>query len=132
MQFLLKLSHFNKGLQYEGEKGNFINKFSENYIPIEINQSGWIRIRFIVNCEGKTGIFRIIESNENYQVQNFDERITNQLLKLQSRWLVGRFNILKISHTIITNTLFLRYIIILYSLMQISIFQRLYWSNNRH
>ena len=88
MQFLLKLSHFNKGLQYEGEKGNFINKFSENYIPIEINQSGWIRIRFIVNCEGKTGIFRIIESNENYQVQNFDERITNQLLKI-TKSLVG-------------------------------------------
>ena len=41
-----------------------------------------IRIRFIVNCYGNTGRFRIIGSDENYNEMEFDSRITNQLLKI--------------------------------------------------
>jgi hypothetical protein len=74
--------HFDKGLQYEGGKSYLTNYFMKQYVPVEENQSGWIRIRFIVNCKGETGRFRIIESDENYQERKFDSRITNQLLKI--------------------------------------------------
>lgn len=41
-----------------------------------------IRIRFIVNCEGKTGRFRVIGMNKNYQEKTFDKAITDQLLEI--------------------------------------------------
>lgn len=74
--------HFGGELPYEGEKKELIKYFKTNYVPVESPQSGWIRIRFIVNCEGKTGRFRMISSNENYQEQTFDKKITDPLLAL--------------------------------------------------
>ena len=71
-----------EGLQYDGEKKAIRNIFSEKYKPVKINQSGWVRIRFIVNCKGKTNRFRIIGSDTNYQVMKFDNSITNQLLDI--------------------------------------------------
>ena len=74
--------HFDKGLQYEGEKKELRSQFKEKYIPIDTDQSGLIRIRFIVNCEGEIGRFRMISSDLNYQEQIFDQRITDQLLSI--------------------------------------------------
>jgi len=80
--FVKQYFHFDKGLQYKGEKKKLVALFKDKYIPVDIDQSGWIRIRFIVNCKGETGRFRIIESDLNYQERNFDQRITNQLLNI--------------------------------------------------
>lgn len=74
--------HFDQGLQYKGEKKKLTALFMDTYKPVEIKQSGLIRIRFIVNCKGNTGRFRMIGADQNYQEQAFDERITSQLLKI--------------------------------------------------
>jgi hypothetical protein len=74
--------HFGQGLQYEGEKTALRKRFKEAYRPVETAQSGWIRIRFIVNCQGQAGRYRMIGSDLDYQEQIFDERITDQLLKI--------------------------------------------------
>lgn len=74
--------HSNQGLQYKGEKTALRNRFEQTYVPIETDQSGWIRIRFIVNCNGETGRYRVIGSDVDYQEQIFDERITDQLLEI--------------------------------------------------
>lgn len=74
--------YFGQGLHYEGEKTALRKRFKEAYVPVETTQSGWIRIRFIVNCQGKAGRFRMISSDLDYQEQVFDERITDQLLKI--------------------------------------------------
>jgi len=74
--------HFGQGLQYEGEKTALCKRFKEAYRPVETAQSGWIRIRFIVNCQGQAGRYRMIGSDLDYQEQIFDERITDQLLKI--------------------------------------------------
>ena len=71
-----------EGLQYDGEKKAIKNIFNEKYRPVETIQSGWVRIRFIVNCEGKTSRFRLIGSNLDYQEIDFDKRITTQLLDI--------------------------------------------------
>lgn len=78
------MQYFNmgEGLQYEGEKIQLVRQFEENFAPIDVPQSGWIRIRFIVNCAGKTGRFRLMESDQNYKEQTFDSRITDQLLTI--------------------------------------------------
>lgn len=68
---------------FEGEKIALMNIFKKKYQSIKVNETGWlVRIRFIVNCKGKTGRFRLISSNSNYKNFTFDERITNQLLNI--------------------------------------------------
>jgi hypothetical protein len=82
------IQYFNngKGIEYIGEKRAIDSIFRKNYKPIlKKGESGLIRIRFIVNCKGETGRFRIIGMNEGYQQKVFDSRITEQLLMLTKR-----------------------------------------------
>jgi len=75
--------NFGKGVQYKGEKLAIIEAFEANYKPVQgEKETGLIRIRFIVNCKGQTGRFRIIGMDTNYQKKDFDSRITNQLLSI--------------------------------------------------
>ena len=78
------LQYFNKGkgLEYKGGKKEIEGVFEKKYTDVEVDESGLIRIRFIVNCKGETGRFRVIQMNENYEQFTFDNRITNQLLIL--------------------------------------------------
>lgn len=71
------------GLNYDGEKKAILEHFEEYYKsnPLE-RENGFITIRFIVNCERKTGRFRVFSMDMEYQERVFDERITAQLLKL--------------------------------------------------
>ena len=82
---VLQYFNFGVGLQYNGEKKAIKDQFFDNYKPVDTNQSGWIRIRFIVNCEGETGRFRVIGADMNYQQLDFDMRITNQLMAITKR-----------------------------------------------
>lgn len=80
--FVLQYFHLDNGIQYQGEKIELERLFNENYQAVQVNQSGWIRIRFIVNCQGMAGRFRIIGADVDYQELVFDERITDQLLAI--------------------------------------------------
>jgi len=72
-----------QGLEYYGGKTEILKEFNNNFVPSKKqNQNGIIRIRFIVNCKGETGRFRIIEADNNYKEFKFDSEITNQLLKI--------------------------------------------------
>jgi hypothetical protein len=44
------------------------------------NESGYLTIRFIVNCEGKAGRFRILSINQEYRPQSFDRAFTEEVL----------------------------------------------------
>ena len=57
--------------------------FKENYKSEKIiNETGLIRINFIVNCKGKTDRFRVISMDENYNEKVFLKSITDQLLAI--------------------------------------------------
>lgn len=74
------------GLVYKGEKRELVrtikNKF--NY-PETKGQDGFITIRFIINCEGKAGRFRIIESGFDLKPKKFDKDISNQILDITKK-----------------------------------------------
>ncbi len=71
------------GLEYEGEKLEIEKVFKENYKSEKINnETGLIRINFIVNCKGKTDRFRLISMDENYNEKLFLKSITDQLLAI--------------------------------------------------
>jgi hypothetical protein len=74
--------HVGEGIQYDGEMFKIREVFRSKYKSVNINQSGWVRIRFIVNCRGEAGRYRMIESDQNYQSRAFDGRITDQLLTI--------------------------------------------------
>jgi hypothetical protein len=77
--------NLDQGMQYSGEKTAIIDAFNAAYTPVSVDQSGWIRIRFIVNCKGESGRFRLLEANTNYEEFKFDSRITDQLLSITEK-----------------------------------------------
>ena len=79
------LQYFNLGAGplYPEEKSALIKTFESKYKPVkDTGQNGLIRIRFVVNCEGKAGRFRILQADNDYNEIEFDKRITNQLLEI--------------------------------------------------
>ncbi|WP_375578679.1 hypothetical protein ABWH96_16860 [Marivirga tractuosa] len=77
--------NFSKGVQYKGEKPAIVQYFTEHYKPVSSKKSGLLRIRFIVNCKGETGRFRIMSMNAEYQPMEFEPEISNQLLDLTKK-----------------------------------------------
>ena len=79
------LQYFNlgEGPLYPEEKSSLLETFESEYEPVKnTGQSGLIRIRFVVNCEGKAGRFRMIQADNDYNEIEFDKRITDQLLEI--------------------------------------------------
>jgi hypothetical protein len=77
--------YFNNGngLEYEGEKLALVKEFAEKYkSEIINNESGLIRINFVVNCKGNTDRFRLISMSENYEKKVFVKSITEQLMSI--------------------------------------------------
>lgn len=71
------------GSVHIGEKPALSDKFKSAYKPvIGKNEHGLIRIRFIVNCQGKAGRFRVLQSDYSYNERQFDPVITSQLLEI--------------------------------------------------
>ena len=68
-----------KAIEYKGGKRAIIDSFKEWYKPAT-RFSGLIRIRFIVNCKGESGRFRLLSMNYDYQEIEGPSSITNQLL----------------------------------------------------
>lgn len=74
--------NFSKGMQYRGEKPALLEDVNKHYKPVNINQSGLVRIRFVVNCKRETGRFRMQAMDLNYQPYEFNSQITDQLLTI--------------------------------------------------
>ena len=72
--------NFSQGLQYDGEKKSINDDFKLKYKPVESEDSGLVRVRFIVNCKGKTDRFRIIGMDNNFIEKEFDALIIDQLI----------------------------------------------------
>lgn len=78
------------GLIYKGQKKELVKTIIENFnYPKTKGQTGYITIRFIINCEGKTGRFRVTEMGFDLKSKKFDKNITSQILditKSQDGW----------------------------------------------
>ena len=78
------LQYFNQGEGplYPEEKLALLEIFKSKYKPLTDDQDGLIRIRFLVNCQGKAGRFRILQADNDYNEVEFDKLITDQLLEI--------------------------------------------------
>lgn len=83
------------GLEYEGEKLAIEKEFARKYKSENIkNESGLIRIRFVVNCKGETDRFRLIAMDEKYNEKVFRKSIIDQLLAITKNlkgWKVKKY-----------------------------------------
>ena len=71
---------------YKGEKSALIEHFQKGYEPVQNSkESGLIRIRFVVNCKGEAGRFRLLSMDSEYQPKEFSKKITAQLLTLTQK-----------------------------------------------
>ncbi len=67
------------GIPFKGEKLDIIRKLEKENIASSKSVNGYITVRFVVNCEGKTGIFRMQEMDENYIEKELDKKLSDQL-----------------------------------------------------
>jgi hypothetical protein len=75
--------NFGKGLQFNGEKSKIIKHFEKHYSAAKFKgESGYIRVRFIVNCEGNAGRFRVQEMDLSLEPKTFGNGLAKELLKI--------------------------------------------------
>lgn len=88
---ILQYYNFVKGVQYRGDKPALLNHFS-NVSTFDTNDTGYLTIRFVVNCKGETGRFRVEGMNSSYESREFSSACTTELLTRTQQldgWLIG-------------------------------------------
>ncbi len=93
---VLQYYNFGKGLQYKGEKPA-INEYFLKSVPISgaSDDTGYLTLRFVVNCGGKTGRFRVLGIDQDYKEREFSADLTSKLLKATKQldgWVVGEYD----------------------------------------
>jgi hypothetical protein len=74
------------GVKYKGDKNTLRNEIFSLIKADSLNrETGYLTIRFIVNCEGKTGMFRIQEMDAAYKATQFSDKTKNHLLSVTKR-----------------------------------------------
>ncbi len=77
-------SNHHAGKSYEGGGYTIKQHFLNNYETPDAakGQSGFITLRFVVNCEGKSGRYEVIGMDNNFKPFDFNRFITEQLTAL--------------------------------------------------
>jgi len=78
------------------DKRELVGYFTASFKDVKgtETQSGFVVIRFIINCQGQTGRFRIESFDKNYHPLTFNKGITDQLLartKNLKDWIPGQY-----------------------------------------
>jgi hypothetical protein len=78
------LQYYNTKSYYKDHKKEIIKYLLDNFNSQDSlqDQNGFLTIRFIINCNGNTGRFRLFEIDSNYQPIHFKEAFSQQLLSL--------------------------------------------------
>lgn len=92
-----RIQYYNdsQGFQYKGEKISIEEKLKSLNIEGDKKLKGHITVRFLVNCEGKSGLFRVQQMNQEYKETDVDKELANQLLtftKNLNGWIPKKLN----------------------------------------
>ena len=88
---------------YAGEKPALEAFFHKNFVKnkAHASESGYVTIRFVVNCRGQTGRFRVQEIGLDYQPKKFPPALTARLLELTRQlegWQPGQYTGLAVDY----------------------------------
>jgi hypothetical protein len=94
--------NFGKGFQYKGEKIAINEYFRSEFSALKkYNDTGFLTIRFIVNCEGKTGWFRIQQMGDDYKEKKFNKNLVEEILELTKKmdgWIPAEYESTKMDY----------------------------------
>jgi hypothetical protein len=76
--------YYNTGSYYKDHKNEIVKYLLGHYKPEDNfgDQHGYLSVKFIINCKGETGRFRLFEIDSNYQPASFNKALSGQLLSL--------------------------------------------------
>jgi hypothetical protein len=75
--------NFGDGIQYKGEMPTLKAYFTTGLKDIVVeNETGYLTIRFIVNCEAKVGRLRVQGMDNAYQAKKFNDKLEHRLVRL--------------------------------------------------
>lgn len=76
--------YYNTAAYYKDHKKEIVKYLLDHFVPQESfgDQNGYLTIKFIINCKGETGRFRLFEIDSNYQPVHFKETLSGHLLNL--------------------------------------------------
>jgi len=80
---------------YKGEKPAIEKAFEHISLPSLDDSDGYITIRFMINCEGKTGRFRVEQLDNQYKTKQFNPELVDQLLITTQKldgWIPGKLD----------------------------------------
>ena len=81
--------YYNTDSYFLDNKDSFRRYFFSRFNPVPATtpeQSGYVTVKFIINCDGMTGRFRVLEMDSSSRPFTFDKRISGQLLSLVRAW----------------------------------------------
>lgn len=86
--------YYYQGTAYNGGLYHIRKIFKESYKEPEGNtESGIFQVRFVVNCEGKAGMYETQAFDANYQHKELSSEVANQILEITKGlqdWIPGR------------------------------------------
>jgi hypothetical protein len=76
--------YYNTDSHFKDNKDKISHYFLQHFSPAPDapKQSGYITVKFIINCNGVTGRFRVFQMDSSYRSFTFDKRVSDQLLNL--------------------------------------------------
>lgn len=76
--------YYNTASYYKDHKNAIVKYILDRYRPQEsfADQTGYLTVKFIINCNGETGRFRLFEIDSSYQPTHFKEALSAHLLEL--------------------------------------------------
>ncbi|MDC1107017.1 hypothetical protein OAT16_09945 [Prolixibacteraceae bacterium] len=79
---IMQYYSFFPGVAIDGEKQGLRTIFENNYHAYNLDDTGYITIRFIVNYKGETDRFRVTQMDQNYHVTQFNTETVSQILSI--------------------------------------------------
>lgn len=74
------------GLKYKGEKPQLVKEIMKNFIaPKDSSENGYLTVRFVVNCKGESGYYRVKQLDNNYLAKKFSDELVSSLSQSVSK-----------------------------------------------
>lgn len=74
--------NFSRGMQIKGEKKALDRFIKTRFKKTKTTDNGYVRVRFVVNCKGETGRFRLLVSDLQFKEASLSKELTSQLMEI--------------------------------------------------
>lgn len=79
--WVLEYYNFSNAIQYHNEKPAIADHINKHFRrDPKLRENGYVTVRFIVNCNGETGRFRVLEMDRRYEKKRFSPELVKQIV----------------------------------------------------